>query len=119
MFFTWCYFGQYRFKTVTSYVNLWYDLYVLLQFRNYFFAPDFYACAGKGLPNIVSSLKHFKDAFDWVEANNSGRIMPHEGADVEYDNSCKKIKEIESSLTKHLKEQRKLLGDTSVRVCLW
>lgn len=81
-------------------------------------ATEYYVCAGKGLPDILSILKHFKDAFDWVEANNSGRIIPHEGGDVEYDKACKKFKEIESSLTKHLKEQRKLLGDTSVRTCL-
>lgn len=61
-------------------------------------------------------LNHFEDAFDWVEANNSGRIIPHEGVDVEYDSACKAVKEIESNLLKHLKEQRKLLGDTSVRL---
>ncbi|XVF72730.1 hypothetical protein PTKIN_Ptkin12aG0143800 [Pterospermum kingtungense] len=70
--------------------------------------------AGKGLPNIHSILKHFKDAFDWVDANNSGRIIPHEGVDLEYDSACERVKEIESSLTKHLKEQRKLLGDSSI-----
>lgn len=69
---------------------------------------------GKGLPAIVSILKHFKNAFDWVEANNSGRIIPHGGVDMDYDSACNKVKEIEASLTKHLKEQRKLLGDTSI-----
>lgn len=60
-------------------------------------------------------LNHFKDAFDWVEANNSGRIIPHEGVDKEYDSAGKAVNEIESSLLDHLKEQRKLLGSTSVR----
>ncbi|XP_031373635.1 DNA mismatch repair protein MSH6 [Punica granatum] len=69
---------------------------------------------GRGLPDVDSILRHFKDAFDWVEANKSGRIIPHEGVDVEYDSACNTIKEIESKLTKHLKEQRKLLGDTSI-----
>ncbi|KAL2345471.1 hypothetical protein Fmac_006756 [Flemingia macrophylla] len=69
---------------------------------------------GKGLPDICMDLNHFKDAFDWVEANNSGRIIPHEGADTEYDSACKAVKEIESSLSKHLKEQRKLLADASI-----
>ncbi|KAJ4838664.1 DNA mismatch repair protein msh6 [Turnera subulata] len=69
---------------------------------------------GKDLPDVNSMLKHFKDAFDWVEANNSGRIVPHEGADEEYDSACKRVRDIEFSLTKHLKEQRKLLGDTSI-----
>ncbi|KAJ4727792.1 DNA mismatch repair protein [Melia azedarach] len=69
---------------------------------------------GKGLPAILSILKHFKSAFDWEEANNSGRIIPHDGVDREYDSVCEKVKQIESSLTKHLKEQRKLLGDSSI-----
>eukprot|EP00258_Populus_trichocarpa_P024994 XP_024441013.1 DNA mismatch repair protein MSH6 [Populus trichocarpa] len=67
----------------------------------------------KDLPDILPILKHFKSAFDWVEANNSGRIIPHEGVDVEYDSGCEKVKEVESSLARHLKEQQKLLGDTS------
>ncbi|XVF22105.1 hypothetical protein REPUB_Repub12eG0145200 [Reevesia pubescens] len=70
--------------------------------------------AAKGFPNICSILNHFKDAFDWVDANNSGRIIPHEGVDLEYDSECERVKEIELILTKHLKEQRKLLGDSSV-----
>ncbi|MBA0674785.1 hypothetical protein Goari_016362, partial [Gossypium aridum] len=69
---------------------------------------------GKGLPNINSILKHFKDAFDWVDANNSGRIIPHKGVDLEYDSACERVRKIESSLTKHLKEQQKLLGDSSI-----
>ncbi|XP_062143527.1 DNA mismatch repair protein MSH6 [Alnus glutinosa] len=69
---------------------------------------------GNGFPDINSVINHFKGAFDWVEANNSGRIIPHEGVDAEYDSSCKKVKEVEFSLTKHLKEQRKLLGDASI-----
>ncbi|XP_043720613.1 DNA mismatch repair protein MSH6 [Telopea speciosissima] len=69
---------------------------------------------GKGLPDIYSVLKHFKDAFDWPEADCSGRIIPHEAVDMEYDSACKQIKEIESSLVKHLKEQRKVLGDGSI-----
>ncbi|KAK7284586.1 hypothetical protein RJT34_19335 [Clitoria ternatea] len=69
---------------------------------------------GKGLPDVCLDLHHFKDAFDWVEANNSGRIIPREGVDPEYDTACKAVKEVESSLLKHLKEQRKLLGGTSI-----
>ena len=30
--------------------------------------------------------------------------------------TCNKVKEVESSLTKHLKDQQKLLGDASVRI---
>ncbi|KAF7818144.1 DNA mismatch repair protein MSH6 [Senna tora] len=69
---------------------------------------------GEDLPDVCMLLTHFKDAFDWVEANNSGRIIPHESVDIEYDSACKTVKEIEYRLSKHLKEQRKLLGDSSI-----
>ncbi|KAL9239755.1 hypothetical protein vseg_014047 [Gypsophila vaccaria] len=69
---------------------------------------------GKGLPDMSSTLKQFKDGFDWVEANNSGRIIPLEGADVEYDDACKKIEDIESNMEKHIVEQRKVFGDKSI-----
>ncbi|XP_028797259.1 DNA mismatch repair protein MSH6 [Neltuma alba] len=69
---------------------------------------------GEGLPDVHLLLDHFKDAFDWDEANNSGRIIPHEGTDSEYDSACKTVDEIESSLSQHLKEQRKLFRDNSI-----
>lgn len=68
---------------------------------------------------MLDVLDHFRDAFNWSEAEHTGRIIPHEGCDVDYDTTCETIKEIESSLAKHLKEQRKLLGDSSVcRTCI-
>ncbi|XP_078179988.1 MUTS homolog 6 [Carex rostrata] len=69
---------------------------------------------GKGLPELSDVLDHFRDAFDWSEAERTGRIIPHEGCDVDYDTASSTIKEIQSSLTKYLKEQRKLLGDSSI-----
>ncbi|KAJ3705799.1 hypothetical protein LUZ61_009504 [Rhynchospora tenuis] len=69
---------------------------------------------GRGLPDMSDVLDHFKEAFDWSEAERTGRIIPHEGCDVDYDSACNNIKEIKSSLTKYLKEQRKLLGDSSI-----
>lgn len=71
--------------------------------------------AGKRLPDISSTLQQFKNDFDWETASKSGRVMPHEGADPDYDSACKMVQEIESDLKKHLKEQQKLLGDPSVR----
>ncbi|KAL9668414.1 hypothetical protein QQ045_002795 [Rhodiola kirilowii] len=69
---------------------------------------------GKCLPDLSLTLQQFKDDFDWEEASMSGRILPREGADVEYDSACKMAQEIESGLRNHLKEQRKLLGDPSI-----
>ena len=42
--------------------------------------------------------------------------MPHGKVDLDYDSACKKVKEVEPSLTKHLKDQQKLRGDASVRI---
>lgn len=64
---------------------------------------------------MTSIIKQFREAFDWVDANSTGRIIPHEGADAVYDSASKKIKEIESNLKKHIEEQKKLLGYTSVK----
>ncbi|CAL9753886.1 unnamed protein product [Musa acuminata subsp. burmannicoides] len=69
---------------------------------------------GKGLPDMCSVIEHFKDAFDWSEADRTGRIIPHEGGDVDYDAACKKLKDIESNLMRYLKEQRKVLGNSEV-----
>ncbi|KAL5983573.1 DNA mismatch repair protein msh6 [Asimina triloba] len=70
---------------------------------------------GKRLPDICSTLKHFKDAFDWSEADCSGRIVPHEGVDEEYDSACDAVKDIKLGLSKHLKDQHKILGDKSIK----
>ncbi|XP_068662211.1 DNA mismatch repair protein MSH6 isoform X2 [Aristolochia californica] len=70
---------------------------------------------GRGLPNIFSVLKHFEDAFDWTEADQSGRIVPHKGVDLEYDSALSSISEIEFFLKKHLEEQKKVLKDKSIK----
>ncbi|XBH92070.1 hypothetical protein VPH35_083283 [Triticum aestivum] len=70
---------------------------------------------GKGLPDVSSVLDYFRDAFDWSEADHNGRIIPLEGCDPEYDATSCAIEEIESSLQEYLKEQRKLLRDSSVK----
>uniref|UniRef100_J3MXB1 DNA mismatch repair protein n=1 Tax=Oryza brachyantha TaxID=4533 RepID=J3MXB1_ORYBR len=70
---------------------------------------------GKRLPHVSSILDHFRDAFDWAEADRNGRIIPREGCDPEYDAACIAIEEIESSLENYLKEQRELLSDSSLK----
>ncbi|GKB22379.1 DNA mismatch repair protein MSH6 [Tanacetum coccineum] len=42
------------------------------------------------------------------------RIIPRDGVDEVYDTACRVVTDIELYLTKHLKEQRKLIGDSSV-----
>ena len=67
---------------------------------------------------MSSVLDYFRDAFDWSEADHNGRIIPLEGCDPEYDATSCAIEEIESSLQEYLKEQRKLLRDSSVVLCV-
>ncbi|KAJ0589820.1 putative DNA mismatch repair protein MutS/MSH [Helianthus annuus] len=69
---------------------------------------------GKDHSDVNAALKHFKNAFDWMEAKSSGRIIPRDGVDNEYDSACRTVTDIEFSLKNHLKEQRKLLGDSSI-----
>ncbi|XXG53994.1 hypothetical protein AAC387_Pa03g1985 [Persea americana] len=70
---------------------------------------------GKGFPDIDPVLKHFKDAFDWLEADRTGRIFPHEGVDVEYDSACRIVNDVKCCLERHLKEQQKAFGDESIK----
>ncbi|XP_074317650.1 DNA mismatch repair protein MSH6-like [Silene latifolia] len=70
---------------------------------------------GKERPDVSSTLQQFREAFDWVEANSSGRIIPHEGVDAEFDTASKMIEEIKSNLEKHIIEQRKVIGDESIK----
>ncbi|KAG0462513.1 hypothetical protein HPP92_020989 [Vanilla planifolia] len=69
---------------------------------------------GKGLPDVSKLVKYFEDAFDWSEAEKSWRIIPNEGCDADYDDICKKVREIESNLMIHLKDQCKLLGCSAI-----
>ncbi|PWA96876.1 MUTS-like protein (chloroplast) [Artemisia annua] len=69
---------------------------------------------GKDLPDVNAVLRHFKNAFDWTEAKKSGRIIPRDGVDEVYDTACGVVTDIELNLTKHLEEQRKLIGDSSI-----
>ncbi|GJY33065.1 DNA mismatch repair protein MSH6 [Tanacetum coccineum] len=69
---------------------------------------------GKDLPDVNAVLRDFKNAFDWAEAKNSGRIIPRDGVDEVYDTACGVVADIELNLTKHLKEQRNLIGDSSI-----
>ncbi|KAL0420115.1 UNVERIFIED_CONTAM: DNA mismatch repair protein MSH6 [Sesamum radiatum] len=75
---------------------------------------EFISALRAGIPDVQTILRHFKEAFDWEEANHSGRVIPREGADLEYDAACQVVKDIESNLRKHLKEQQRLLGDASI-----
>jgi hypothetical protein len=78
------------------------------------------------MPKMKSLLQHLERAFDWAEAEKSGRIMPHEGVDDDFDAAATTISEVEKKLAAYLEQQRKhfnnssevsLLFNTSVQHC--
>ncbi|KAL3604779.1 hypothetical protein D5086_005638 [Populus alba] len=73
-------------------------------------ASGVYICGCELVAQACSSLAVI------LENVESGRLLHllTPGVDVEYDSACEKVKEVESSLATHLKEQQKLLGDTSI-----
>lgn len=69
---------------------------------------------GKGLPDVRPTIKHFETAFDWSEAEKTGRILPCEGVDKDYDVANRSVREIEIDLGKHLEMQRKFFGSDMI-----
>lgn len=69
---------------------------------------------GKGLPDARPTIKHFETAFDWSEAEKTGRILPCEGVDKDYDVANRTVREIEIELEKHLEMQRTLFGSDMI-----
>lgn len=69
--------------------------------------------AGKGIPDMMSVIEHFETAFDWAEAEKSGRIIPHEGVDDDFDAASGIVIEVEEQLAAYLEKQRKHFGNSS------
>lgn len=63
------------------------------------------------MPDMKSVIDHFETAFDWPEAENSGRILPREGVDSDFDAASAVISEVEGKLDAYLEEQRAHFGD--------
>lgn len=65
------------------------------------------------MPDMKSVIDHFETAFDWPEAENSGRILPREGVDSDFDAACAVISEVEGKLDAYLEEQREFFDNSS------
>lgn len=61
---------------------------------------------GAGVQDLPRILKYFEDAFDWLDAEKSGRITPHEGVDAEFDLRSENVATIKAKLEAYLKEQK-------------
>jgi hypothetical protein len=64
------------------------------------------------MPDMRSVIDHFETAFDWPEAENSGRILPREGVDSDFDAASAVIAEVEGKLDSYLEEQRAHFGNS-------
>jgi hypothetical protein len=62
---------------------------------------------------MMSVIEHFETAFDWAEAEKSGRIIPHEGVDDDFDAASGIVIEVEEQLAAYLEKQRKHFGNSS------
>ncbi|CAI7834354.1 unnamed protein product, partial [Closterium sp. NIES-53] len=61
-------------------------------------------------PPIESRLRGFERAFDWVQADACGRIVPSSpGVDKAYDSAAARVRAVEAELQQHLEEQRLVL----------
>jgi len=65
------------------------------------------------MPDMKSVIEHFETAFDWPEAENSGRILPREGVDSDFDAASAVISEVEAKLDAYLEQQRAHFGNST------
>ena len=61
-------------------------------------------------PDLSGKLTYFDNAFDHKRAKSEGKVLPHSGADVEYDEQISTIESITEKLNQYLKEQTKFFG---------
>lgn len=61
-------------------------------------------------PDMKSSLKYFKDTFNFTDALKEGVLAPEKGDDEEFDIIGEKIKSLNKELSHYLKEQEKHFG---------
>ncbi|CAF0830983.1 unnamed protein product [Brachionus calyciflorus] len=72
--------------------------------------------AGKklGFPNLNELLEKYKNSFNAEEAKKSGRIIPSEGFNQDYDTAVKDINKIVRDLDKYLNEQKKQFNCSTI-----
>lgn len=68
---------------------------------------------GTGIPCMTSVMEQLRTAFDWDEAEKSGRIMPNRGVNEEFDAANAKIEEVEAKFENYLQTVRQTLGCSS------
>jgi len=66
------------------------------------------------MPDLDTSLKQWKDAFDRKLAKQDGILVPQRGVEEDFDESQDRIDQCERDLNEHLKEARRKLGSSSI-----
>lgn len=61
---------------------------------------------GEGVPNLSPLIQYFEAAFNWSDAERTGRISPHEGIDPDFDSGSATVSAIEAKLKSYLEDQQ-------------
>ena len=67
------------------------------------------------MPDLVSALHHWKDAFDRSKAKDEGIFLPQAGVEEDFDESQERIDNVQKSLQKLLKKAREELGSSTIK----
>ncbi|KAF2103506.1 putative DNA mismatch repair protein Msh6 [Rhizodiscina lignyota] len=67
-----------------------------------------------GMPDLASSLKYWKDAFDREKARENEILVPQTGVETDFDESQDAIDQVMEEMNAFLKKQRRELGSTSI-----
>lgn len=66
--------------------------------------------SARGLPELSSKLAYFREAFDWEDAKEEGRIIPTQGTNEEYERVVSELQEADAGLEEFMREQRRIFG---------
>ncbi len=67
------------------------------------------------LAELSERLTFFKKAFNRKQAEETGKIIPKEGVDDDYDRVCEDKRQLENDLEKYLNEQKRHFGSRDVK----
>ncbi|KAK4995763.1 DNA mismatch repair protein msh6, partial [Elasticomyces elasticus] len=67
------------------------------------------------MPDLSSSLTHWKDAFDRKKAREDGVLVPEPGVEEDFDQSQETIDHCLKNLDNHLQQARKKFGSSQIK----
>lgn len=67
------------------------------------------------LPPFVDALETVRTKFDVAAAKRSKKIFPFPGLNPDYDQTCERLRELQSDCEAYLRELRELFRDSSIK----